>query len=144
MFPFAFANAALFAVYIVLAHRVARHRAITGMDGLAAAMLVAAVAITPIGGLQAARAIGHPVALLVGVGISSSVIPYVTDQLAMTRLTRATYSLMVSLLPAVATVVGIVVLTQLPTPAEVVGVALVICGVAVHREPTAAGSQNVT
>ena len=41
---------------------------------------------------------------------------------------------MVSLLPAVATVIGIVVLTQLPTAAELVGVALVAGGVAVHRD----------
>jgi inner membrane transporter RhtA len=47
-----------------------------------------------------------PVALGVGigVGVASSVIPYVCDQLAMARLKRATYSLMVSLLPATATV----------------------------------------
>ena len=34
----------------------------------------------------------------IGVGISSSVIPYVFDQLAMARLPRATYALLVSLL----------------------------------------------
>lgn len=132
---FAFANAALFATYIVLAHRVARHPDIPGIDGLAAAMLIAAVVVTPIGGVQAAGALADPVALLagVGVGISSSVIPYVTDQLAMARLSRATYSLMVSLLPAIATVVGLVVLAQVPTPAEAAGVALVVCGVGVHR-----------
>ena len=39
----------------------------------------------------------------IGVGISSSVIPYVFDQLALARLPRATYSLMVALLPATAT-----------------------------------------
>src|ERR687886_499615 len=39
---FAFANAMLFALYIVLAHRAARQRAIAGIDGLAAAMLIAA------------------------------------------------------------------------------------------------------
>ena len=50
----------------------------------------------------------------------------------MARLPRATYALMVSLLPATATVIGIVVLTQIPTPVEVAGVALVIGGV---REP---------
>jgi inner membrane transporter RhtA len=133
---FAFANAALFAAYIVLAHRIARHPTVSGIDGLAAAMLVAAVAVTPVGAPQAVRAIGDPVALLagVGVGISSSVIPYVTDQLAMRRLSRASYSLMVSLLPATATVVGIIVLAQIPTLVEVAGVAMVIAGVAVHRE----------
>ena len=59
----------------------------------------------------------------------SSVIPYVTDQLAMAQLARATYALMVSLLPATATVIGIVVLAQVPTPAEIAGVALVMLGV---------------
>jgi inner membrane transporter RhtA len=70
----------------------------------------------------------------IGVGISSSVIPYVTDQLAMARLSRATYSLMVSLLPATAVVIGVVVLHQLPTAAELTGIAMVIGGVALNRE----------
>jgi threonine/homoserine efflux transporter RhtA len=52
----------------------------------------------------------------------------------MAELSRASYSLMVSLLPAIATVVGVVVLTQLPSVAEIAGVALVIAGVAVHRD----------
>ncbi len=132
----AFANAILFALYIVLAHRVARHEAISGIDGLAASMLVAAVVVTPLGGWEVLPVLSDPVALLagLGVGISSSVIPYVSDQLAMARLSRATYSLMVALLPATATVIGVVVLTQVPTPAEVTGVALVIAGVALHRE----------
>ena len=115
-FAFAFANAALFAGYIVLAHRVARHPSIAGIDGLALAMLIAAVVVTPLAGWQAAPALSQPVAVLagIGVGVSSSVIPYVTDQLAMARLPRATYSLMVSLLPAIATVIGLVVLAQVP------------------------------
>ena len=133
---FAFANAALFATYIVLAHRVARDPAVTGIDGLGGAMLIAAVVVTPVAAPHAGGALTDPVALLagVGVGICSSVIPYVTDQLAMANLSRAAYSLMVSLLPAVATVTGVIVLTQLPTAAELAGVALVACGVAVHRD----------
>jgi inner membrane transporter RhtA len=139
---FAFANAALFAVYIVLAHRVARDGQFDGVDGLAASMLVALVAVTPLAGWAALPAATDPVGLLAGagVGISSSVIPYVTDQLAMRRLARATYALMVSLLPATATVIGIVVLAQVPSPAETLGVALVIAGVALHREPAEVGS----
>jgi inner membrane transporter RhtA len=136
----ALANAVLFAVYIVLAHRVARHGAVGGIDGLAASMVVAAVVVTPLAGWAAVPAIGDPVALLagVGVGVCSSVIPYICDQLAMQRLARATYALMVSLLPATATVIGVVVLAQVPSPAEALGVALVIGGVAIHREPAAA------
>ena len=133
---FAFANAALFALYIVLAHRVARDDKMSGIDGLGAAMLIAALAITPIGIWSAAPALVNPIALVagIGVGISSSVIPYVCDQLAMARLSRATYSLMVSLLPATATVVGIVVLAQIPSATEVVGVGLVVAAVGIHRE----------
>jgi inner membrane transporter RhtA len=134
---FAFANAGLFALYIVLAHRVARGPVLSGIDGLAAAMLVATVAITPIGGWSAATAIADPVAIGagIGVGVASSVIPYVCDQLAMARLSRATYSLMVSLLPATATAVGIVVLAQVPSWLEALGVALVVAAVAAHRDP---------
>jgi inner membrane transporter RhtA len=136
---FAFANAVLFAAYIVLAHRLARTDALSRIDGLAAAMLVAVVVITPIGGWSAARVLLDPVALLagIGVGIASSVVPYVFDQLAMARLTRAGYSLMVALLPATATVIGVIVLAQVPTRVEVLGVALVAAAVALHREPGA-------
>ena len=106
------------------------------MDGLAAAMLIAAVVVTPIGGWAVLPVLSDPVAIAagIGVGVSSSVIPYVADQLALARIARATYALMVSLLPATATVIGIVVLGQLPTAVEVAGVALVVGGVAVHRE----------
>ena len=132
----AFANALLFAAYIVLAHRVSRYDELPGIDGLAVSMLIALVAVTPIGGWQVIPALTDPVALLagIGVGVCSSVIPYVSDQLAMRRLPRATYALMVSLLPATATVIGVVVLTQIPSTKELTGVALVIAGVALHRE----------
>jgi inner membrane transporter RhtA len=135
-FVFAFANAGLFALYIVLAHRVSRSPQIGGIDGLAAAMLVAFVAITPVGLPAVLPALLDPLAIAAGfgVGIASSVIPYVCDQLAMARMPRSTYALFVSLLPATATVVGIVVLAQVPSAPELAGVALVVGGVAVHQE----------
>jgi inner membrane transporter RhtA len=134
----ALANAGLFAAYIVLAHRVASDAQVAGIDGLAAAMLIALVAVTPLAGWAALPAFADPVALAagIGVGVSSSVIPYVADQVAMAKLTRAAYALMVSLLPATATVVGLLVLTQVPTLVDALGIALVIVGVALHREPT--------
>src|SRR5436189_3548073 len=131
------ANAVLFAAHIVLAHRVARREDVGGLDGRAAAMMLAVVFVSPLGGWEALPAFSDPVVLLagIGVGISSSVIPYVSDQLAMRRLPRATYALMVALLPAIATVIGVVVLAQIPAPVEVAGVVLVIAGVAAHRQP---------
>lgn len=135
-FLFAFLNAGLFATYIVLAHRVSRSQGLGGIDGLAAAMLVATAVVTPIGGWSVASALLDPVAIGagIGVGVTSSLIPYICDQLAMARMTRATYALSVSLLPAVATAVGIVVLAQVPSGRDAVGIALVVSGVALHQE----------
>jgi inner membrane transporter RhtA len=132
----AFVNAALFAAYIVVAHRVARSPGIAGIDGLAGAMLAAAAAVMP--AAPAARAALTDPALLaagIGVGVTSSVIPYICDQLAMARLPRPTYALLVSLLPATATAIGLIVLGQVPTAADIAGVGLVVVGVALHREP---------
>ena len=132
---FAFANAVLFTAYIILAHRVARRSTMGGVDGLAAAMLFGFIFVSPIGLSGAAHAFTDPVALIagLGVGLSSSVIPYVFDQLAMARLPRATYALFVALLPATATVIGVIVLRQLPSPVELAGIALVMVGVGLHR-----------
>ena len=142
---FAFLNAALFALYIVLAHRLSRIPGVGPIDGLAAAMLVAAVCVTPLAGWSAAPAFVDPVALAagIGVGIASSVVPYVFDQLAMARLRRATYSLLVSLLPATATIVGVLVLSQLPSWVEAIGVMLVVSAVAIHREPDPTPSNSL-
>jgi inner membrane transporter RhtA len=138
---FALANAGLFALYIVLGHRVARSSEASGIDALGASMLVALVVVTPLAGWAAVPAFTDPAALAagIGVGIASSVIPYVCDQLAMARLRRSTYALLVSLLPATATVIGIVVLGQVPTPVEAFGVGLVAGAVALHRDDPVVG-----
>lgn len=138
-FAFAFANCILFALYVVLGHRIAnvsQDAGGTGVDRLGAAMFVALVVITPLGLSQAMPTFAHPPLLLagIGVGICSSVIPYVCDQLAMARLPRAAFALLLALLPASAVIIGAVVLRQIPAPVELVGIALVAGGVAVHRE----------
>lgn len=138
---FAFGNCAGFMLYVMLGHRVANTRVsdvFSGIDQLGAAMLIAAVAVTPAGLGAALPAFTHPAWLAwgIGVGVCSSVIPYVTDQLAMARLSRATFALMLALLPAVAVVIGAVVLHQIPSVRELAGIALVIAGIAVHQADT--------
>ena len=139
---FAFGNCAGFMLYVMLGHRVANttrdgdgDESVTGIDQLGAAMLVGAVVATPIGLNAALPAFTHPAWLAwgMGVGVCSSVIPYVTDQLAMARLPRATFALMLALLPAFAVLTGAVVLAQLPTVRELAGIGLVIAGVALHQ-----------
>ncbi len=135
-FLFAFANCALFLLYILLGHRIARDGGAAGIDRLGAAMLVALVVISPLGLRGALPALARPLLLLagIGVGICSSVIPYICDQLAMARLPRATFALLLSLLPASATLIGLVVLRQVPALLEVAGILLVAGGVALHRQ----------
>jgi inner membrane transporter RhtA len=128
-------NAVLFAGYIVLGHRVSRSRALRGIDALALAMGIAAVLALPFGIAASGPALADPrlLAAAAGVGVCSSVIPYVSDQLAMARLSRGTYALMLSLLPATAAVIGALVLGQWPAWLEVLGIALVVAAVGVHR-----------
>lgn len=134
-FVYAFANCALFMLYIVLGHRAAKDGGGEGIDRLAAAMLVALLLVMPFGLRDAAVALASPglLAAGIGIGISSSVIPYVCDQLAMARLPRATFALLLALLPATASVIGIVVLHQMPGSIEMTGIALVIVGVKLHQ-----------
>ncbi|MGH7706554.1 MAG: EamA family transporter [Vulcanimicrobiaceae bacterium] len=129
---FAFANCGLFALYIVLGHRIS---GTGGIDRLGISMLIAMVVAFPVGIGEAVPAFLDPrlLAAGIGVGISSSVIPYVTDQLAMARLPRATFALLLSILPAMATLIGFFVLRQIPTTAELLGIGLVIVGIAIHR-----------
>jgi inner membrane transporter RhtA len=134
-FAFAFANCALFTLYILLGHRVAQDAG-SRVDRLALAMLVALATAMPIGFRDAIPALLRPELLLagIGVGVCSSVIPYLCDQLAMARLPRATFALMLALLPACAATIGFVVLRQIPHPTELLGIGLVVAAVGIHRE----------
>lgn len=128
-------NGALFVGYIALGHRVSSDGASDGVNRLGAAMAIAFVFVMPFGIVQAIAAFARPELILagIGVGICSSVIPYICDQLAMSRLPRASFALLLALLPAVATVVGAVVLAQIPTAWDIVGVSLVMAGIALHK-----------
>jgi len=122
----------LWALYIVLGHRVSE--AGDGVDGLAAGMAFGVVAIAPLAAPAAAPAFADPLLLAacVGVGLLSSVVPYALDQVALRRLGRARFALLLALLPATAVVVGAVLLGQVPTVPEALGIAAVIAAVALR------------
>jgi inner membrane transporter RhtA len=132
---FAFANCGLFMAYLVLGHRAAAAGSAAGIDRVAAAMLIAAIVATPFCLAPALPAFTVPMLVLagIGVGIVSSVIPYVADQLAMARLPRGTFALMLALLPAMAAVIGLLILGQRLWPSELSGIAMIAAGVALHR-----------
>lgn len=132
---FAFANAILFALYIIVGHALAEEGGVSGVTRLAAAMAVAFLLASPFGIGDVAALLAHPLLILagIGVGLSSSVIPYICDQLAMARLPRASFAVMLSLLPAIAAVTGAVVLRQIPGTADLLGIFLVVLGVGLHQ-----------
>ncbi len=131
----AFLNGALFVGYIILGHRLAERGASGGVELLGAAMALAFLFVMPIGFAEALSAFGSVELLFAGlaVGLCSSVLPYICDQLAMSRLPRASFALLLALLPATATLVGALVLAQIPGPRDLLGVGLVMLGVALHR-----------
>ena len=132
------------ATYVVLGHRVAADPALRPQDGLAAGMIIGAVVVAPALVPEAIPAITDPplLALCIAVGLASSVVPYGLEQIAMTRLPRARFALLLSLLPATAAVIGGIILQQVPSALEAVGIALVIAASMLrshdHDEPTEA------
>jgi inner membrane transporter RhtA len=106
----------------------AADRALGPQQGLAAGMVVGAVALAPFCAGPAGPAFGDA-ALLgagIGVGLLASVVPYALEQVAMRRLPRARFALLLALLPASAAVVGAIVLGQIPGVVEAAGIALVV------------------
>lgn len=128
------AAGATWAWYMVLAGRIAAAR--DGQASLAVGTTVAVIVLAPI----AAPFVGPMVTAgatawlaVVAVGVLSSVVPYLLDQVAIVRLGTAAFALLNALLPATATVVGLVALQQQPNLGEVAG--LVAISVAVALTP---------
>jgi inner membrane transporter RhtA len=130
--PLGFALAAgagvFWAAYIVLGHRVAADPQIRPQDGLALAMAIGAAGLAPALVVSAVPALVSPPLLVacLAVGVASSVVPYGLEQIAMRRLARARFALLLALLPATAAIVGALVLGQVPGPVEAAGIALVV------------------
>jgi len=114
--------------YIVLGHRIAADASIRPQEGLALGMAIGAVGFAPVLIPSAVPALVSPplLAACLAVGVASSVVPYALEQIAMRRLPRARFALLLALLPATATVAGAVLLGQVPALVEAAGIALVV------------------
>ena len=123
---FAFGAAAMWAAYILLSARTGGKFA--RLDGLAIAMTIGAVITVPFGVFSAGPAIFQPGILLLGaaVAVLSSTIPYALELIALRRLRPATFSILMSLTPAIATAAGFVILRQQLSGVAFVAIALVI------------------
>lgn len=130
---FALAAAVCWAAYIVLTQRVGDE--VTGVRGLAVSMPVAALLATAVAGPSVIGAL-TPGLLLAGLGIAVllPVVPFCLELLALRRLTTAAFGTLMSLEPAIALVIGLVVLHQVPGAGAVLGLAFVVAaGVGAER-----------
>ncbi|WP_125775447.1 EamA family transporter [Antribacter gilvus] len=138
------AAAACWAGYIVLGRRVARDGA--GIDGLAVGMAVGSLLFAPFFAHGGGEVLTDPalVALLVVVAVCSSVVPYGLEQSVLRRVSSATFAVLLALLPATAAVIGAVMLQQLPTWPELVGLVLVSGAIAMTARPSVPRAQPPT
>ena len=135
--------AACWAAYILAGRRVALTG--DGVTRLAIGMAAGALVTAPFLAGRAAPVLtsAGPALTLLGVAVLSSVVPYAIEQVTLRRLSAATFAVMLALLPATATVVGLVALRQVPGPAEVGGLVLVSVAIAMtsrRTPPDPAGS----
>ena len=109
---FALAAAASWAIYILLS--AATGRRFPGSSGLTVAMIVAALAVTPAGLLAGGRSLLRPGVLATGaaIGLLSSIIPYSLELETLRRVPPKVFGIWMSLEPAIAALVGLVMLGQ--------------------------------
>jgi inner membrane transporter RhtA len=134
---YALAAAACWAAYILLTQRVGDE--VSGLRGLAVSMPVAGLTATAVvavsGGSEVfARLDGELLLIGLGLAILLPVVPFSLEMLALRRLTTAAFGVLMALEPAIALVVGLVALGQLPGWWAVAGIALVVAaGVGAER-----------
>ena len=108
---YALAAGACWAVYIVVGQRVADR---IGAFATPMGMLVAALLVTPVGISVAGSSLLNPEWMLAGLGIAllSSAIPYSLEMYSLKHLPKQTFSILLSLEPAVGALAGWLVLSE--------------------------------
>jgi inner membrane transporter RhtA len=130
---FALAAACCWAAYILLTQRVGDE--LTGIQGLAISMPVAALVATVVAGPSVVTAL-TPELVIVGLGLALllPVIPFALELTALRRLTTAAFGTLMSLEPAIALAVGLLLLGQVPGWIPVAGIGLVVlAGIGAER-----------
>jgi len=130
---FALSAGACWAAYILLTQRVGDD--VAGIKGLAVSMPVAGIVATLVAGPSIFGQLTWEL-LVIGLGLAVllPVIPFSLELLALRRLTTAAFGTLMCLEPAIALVIGLIVLHQVPGPLPVLGIVfVVVAGVGAER-----------
>lgn len=130
---YALGAAACWAMYILLTQRVGD--AVSGMQGLAISMPVAAVVATAVLGGSVIPDLTWQHALIgLGLAILLPVIPFALEMMALRRMTTASFGTLMALEPAMALLLGLVILSQQPGVLPVIGILFVVAaGIGAER-----------
>jgi inner membrane transporter RhtA len=95
-------------------------------------MLIAAAGIIPIGAVSQGTVLLTPYALMMGlaVGVFSSAIPYTLEMQAMRNMPKQTFSIMMSMEPAIAAIAAFIIIDEMLTFSQWAAVALVVIATA--------------
>jgi inner membrane transporter RhtA len=127
---FALAAAACWAAFIVIAKRT-----VSRMEPLRATTLMlagAAVVLTPVWLATGVRIAGHGRAIVLGlcVAVLSSALPYFLELAAIKRVRASTYGILLSIEPAIAALMGFLILSQGLVRREVAGILAIVAAAA--------------
>ncbi|MFF1923681.1 DMT family transporter [Streptomyces sp. NPDC058221] len=123
---YALGAGAMWATYIIFSARTGRR--FPQADGLALAMVVAAVLSLPLGIMESGSKLLVPSTLGLGAAVAllSSVLPYTLELMALRRLPAPTFAILMSLEPAIAAMAGFLILDQALSTTDALAIALVI------------------
>ncbi|MFH8518835.1 EamA family transporter [Streptomyces gelaticus] len=123
---YALGAGAMWATYIVFSARTGRR--FPQADGLALALVVAALLSLPLGIMESGSKLLVPSTLALGAAVAllSTVLPYTLELMALRRLPAPTFAILMSLEPAIAATAGFLILDQALTTTDALAIALVI------------------
>ncbi len=128
--------------YILLTQHVGAQLA--GLQGLAMSLATATLVAAPVAAWPALRGLTPGIALQ-GLGLAALVplLPFSLELLALRRMRIAAFGTLMALEPAIATVIGLLLLGQLPAIWQIAGVALVVtAGIGAQRAVPEAGTRK--
>jgi inner membrane transporter RhtA len=142
---FALGAAAGWAGYIILTKRVGQR--FTGLSGLAVSMAAAAVVTAPFADVpRVLQSVDLPsLALSAGAALLLPILPYAAEMVALRSLPTAVFGTLMSLEPAIGTLVGFLLLSEQPTWPQALGVALVtVAGIGAVWSEARMASENLS